>query len=138
MTRMDPAMCPRDGGQTGFSFLELLVALFLVAIVLLPLVAIELQAEQQNDRVETQARALLAGRAKMEELLATPYDQLVAGDDSLGLDGSRTLARSWRVEFDQPRPEMATVSVVVAERVAEGIGLGNAPPVRITAALRKE
>lgn len=123
--------------DSGFSFIELLLALFIIAVVLLPLIALELQAEQQEDRAEVQVRALVAGREKMEELMATPYDDLADGNDTLALDGDRTLQRSWEVEFDAPRDGIATLTVTVQETVADGVGLGNAPATELTAAVRE-
>lgn len=124
--------------QAGFSMLELLLALFVIAFVLLPIIAMELQITRQGDRAEVQTRALLAGQGKLEELMATPYDELASGSDTVSLGGQRALSRTWQIDLDQPRAEMATILVVVQEAEADGNGSGSVPPTRFTAAIRDQ
>lgn len=137
---MTPAMhkhAPHHNTDRGFSFLELIVALFVSGVVLLPLVALELQIEVQEDRLEVQARSLALARQKMEELMATPWDDLAGGTDAHMLSGERSLQRGWRVQRDVPEPGLTTITVLVRERLGDGAGLSNAPLIELATSRRE-
>ena len=76
--------------QSGFSILELLIALSILTVGLLGVASMQVSGIRGNYFSANTTMALTLAEEKMEELLALDYDDLVLGDDEAGNNGDLT------------------------------------------------
>ena len=64
----------RPAGKRGFTLIEVLVALLILAVGLLGLASLQLSASKSNSNSSLTTRALLIAQERMEELRTAPFD----------------------------------------------------------------
>lgn len=120
----------------GFSILEVLIALFILAAILLASSSLIFKSAMIADRGTRETEAMSLAQGKLEELKAealrpppdesTPggFDTLASGADPAPLnpDGSAGghYTRSWTVTSDTPEPFSKTIVVTVTWSSPEG------------------
>ncbi|MGH7570279.1 MAG: type IV pilus modification PilV family protein [Gemmatimonadota bacterium] len=106
---------PFPVGETGSTLIEVMVALviFLIGgLAVAAFILVSLEAQGGANR-RGQADQLL--QAKVEELLALPYEEIADGSDRRDL-GGLTFERSWSVTEDEPIPRVKTIELEASWR----------------------
>lgn len=80
----------------GFTFVELLVALVIIAVGVAGLVALQRTFIQSSSRAAERTAALEMAQQRLETLRFTPYADIVGGSENVSLDG-KDYALSWTV-----------------------------------------
>lgn len=93
----------------GFSMIELLVAITIIAIGILAVAGLMPLGRRTTLESGDVTRAVEYAQQKMEELKHDPYQSLIAGSDSVG-----KFVRSWEVDDDFPMDGMKRVTMKVA------------------------
>ena len=97
----------------GVTFLEMTVALFILAIALLGLAGLQLVALQGNTFGQQATLATNLAKNKLSEL--QDADKLTNGGDTYtDKNNGVTYARQWTVQSDVPQEDMLTVQVQVS------------------------
>ena len=109
-----PRPASRPGESAGFTLLEVMVALAIVAIALVSLLGLSSRTLTVNDRVEHITRATLLAQQRLAELDAGV--PLRDGDQELqGTFPAPFADYRWRLSYqDTPLPAVQQVTVVVA------------------------
>ncbi len=111
---------PAAADQAGFSLVETLVALVLLAIGVAAVTTGFSQGHRVADEVRQRQRAIWLAQDKMAEKLARTYDTVtvpiraaerVEGGVLIGADEAGGVVREWVIEADQPAPGLARVWV---------------------------
>jgi len=71
-------------GQSGFTILEVMIAISILAIGLLAVFSGQHMAIRGNDRASHLTEGMTLAQDKMEELLASPYDSVTTGSGTQG------------------------------------------------------
>ena len=82
--------------QTGFTILEVMIAISILAIGLLAVFSGQNMAIQGNNRANRLTEAMTLAQDKVEELLALPYDDVDATGSPVNDPGGYTI--SWTVD----------------------------------------
>ena len=101
------------GDQRGFTFLEVLIAAFLLVIVMFGLMQYYVQGRKHMDFEESRRKATAVMQERLDQLRRRPYDSLPAydgTDTTITVDG-RTFTLSHRVVPDFPGPNATTLRV---------------------------
>jgi len=93
-----PADLPETGGEQGFTTLEALVAITLLAIALVPLLSFQSQVVNGSVRLEARADRFIAQASAYEYLSTIDYGSLPEGEMEIG--GGWIL--SWVAKPDSP------------------------------------
>ena len=121
----DPAGLPEKSSEQGFTVLEALVAIALLAIALIPLLSFQSQIVNGSVRLETNAERLIAQASAYEYLSTIDYGVSPEGDMEIG--GGWVLA--WSTKPQGP-----------LQPVRFGVGLSSRyayQPVAVTAQLSR-
>lgn len=96
----------RDKYQQGYSLLEVLVALVILAVIIMPLLSLFIQGHSHNRSAGLKTRAVLYGQEEMERLKNLGFDGLrgkVAGGSYLLPEGQweeeEGMVRHYRLEL---------------------------------------
>ena len=101
--------------QSGFTILEVMIAISILAIGLLAVFSGQNMAIQGNNRASHLTEGMTLAQDKMEELLALPYDSVTTGT---GTQGNYSIA--WTVYDNDPINNTKRIVVTVT-----GQGLTN-------------
>ena len=106
----------------GFSLIEVLVALCVLAFGMLAMAKLQITSSQASSLATTRTEAIAAAEAKIEELRNfTSYSELGNGSDSDNLDGtSAQLTRSWNISETSTNPAYKTLQVSVTWQERSG------------------
>lgn len=100
-------MTSRDA---GFTLLEVMIALAVVAIALVALLGLCNRSIGVNDRLQKTTRATLLAQGKMAEIEAG-----AAGDEAEGVFAEPHAGYRWRADYEEtPLPAVRMVTVTVA------------------------
>ena len=78
---------PENSGRTGFSIVEVLIALVILAVGLLGMAGTTMLVVRQTTLADVTTERSVALQTTIERLQALPFDSLKAGQDSLGMYG---------------------------------------------------
>ena len=95
--------------QKGFTLVEIMVAISIIAIGLLGLVSVTVMVIKGNTFSKTMTTATTLANDKMEQLKKTGYASLASGADT----AQSIYTRTWTVTQDSPAAGMKTVVVTV-------------------------
>jgi len=95
--------------QKGFTLIEIMVAIGIIAIALLGLVSVTVMVIKGNTFSKTMTTATTLANDKMEQLKKTGYAGLASGADT----AQSLYIRTWTVAQDSPAAGMKTVVVTV-------------------------
>lgn len=93
----------------GFTFIEILIAISMIAIALLGVVSVTAMAIRGNTLSKTITTATTLAIDKMEQLKKTGYASLSSGADT----AQSIYIRTWTVTQDSPAAGMKTMMVTV-------------------------
>lgn len=108
----------RPRRRRGFSLLEMLIGMLLLAIMLGAMAALSVTVSNTMSRNQNYAAACNLAEQKLEQLRNETYANVDDGDDgeidSAGTDEGDTIyTRSWTVDVDEPDTGMKTVTISV-------------------------
>jgi prepilin-type N-terminal cleavage/methylation domain-containing protein len=104
--------------SNGFSLIEVIIALFILAIALLALAGLMISTTKNNSFGGHMTEAATFAQDKLEQLRAAPWASIVAGADTVttaipGAPGTGiSYARSWTVAYN-PNGDQAWVTITI-------------------------
>lgn len=113
----------KPGDESGFSLIEVLIAMVLLAIGLLGTAALQVSAMRGNSFAGNISEANAYAQEKMEDLLALSYDNadLADGNATIAVPTSYThpspppgYTITWEVDVDNPIPDTKMITVTAA------------------------
>lgn len=127
---------PRSGQRReGFSLIEVLVAMAILAIAIIALANLFLLSIRKNARSGEQSRLAVLAQDKLEELFALDYFNaaLAPGNytDVVTLDvgsNSRKFDRAWTIQQNVPEPNTKTITVTMQGFFSDTNGDGVRDP----------
>ena len=96
----------------GFSLIEVVIALFILAIALLALAGLMVSTTKNNSFGGHMTEAATFAQDKLEQLRAAPWASIVAGADTPPGATGISYARSWIVAYN-PNGDQAWVTVTI-------------------------
>ncbi len=93
----------------GFTLVEILVAISILAVALLGLISVTVMTMKGNTFSKTMTAATTLANDKIEELKRVGYAGLASGSDTT----ASLYARTWTIAQNAPAAGMKTVSVTV-------------------------
>jgi prepilin-type N-terminal cleavage/methylation domain-containing protein len=96
----------------GFTLIEVIIAIAVLAIALLALVGVTVSVINGNVFSRMMTTATTMAEDKMEELKNTSYANITPGGDS-PTGGNYTYTRAWLVNSNSPASGMKTITVTV-------------------------
>jgi type IV pilus modification protein PilV len=103
-------------GQSGFTILEVLVAISILVVGLLGVASMQVSAIRGNYFSSNTTLALTLAEDKMEELMIAQYDTVATTDEGMIDETGQTgndFHRTWTVTDDSPITNTKTVTVTV-------------------------
>jgi prepilin-type N-terminal cleavage/methylation domain-containing protein len=124
----------RSKGQSGFTLLEVMIAMAILATGLLAIATAQIWAINRTGRSRHQTEALHLAQQQLEIFHATPIASLPAsGNDPTNPvdpdpnDGDRTtFTRSWLIQADTPLAGITTLTVTVSWVAKDGTVMSTA------------
>ena len=98
------------GGTKGFSLVEVMVGLVLMTIGVLSMAALSVTVARSNRGATAWTRADQILHEKIEEFQTAPYDEIVAGADTV-LVGGVEYVRTWEITDDTPRANVKQIDI---------------------------
>ena len=115
-----------DRSETGSLYLEMLIALSVLAFSLLAILPMFITAARNNAASTDLTMAATLAQDKAEELRATSYEALVPGtEEEIVTWEYLRYKRTWVVEADLPHPGMTRVTVTVEPLHLDGQALSR-------------
>jgi len=110
----------------GFSLLEVLIGLVVLAIGILAIAGMQITAIKGNYFSGSLTQATILAQDKMEELKNTSYDSVTSGSDTKTIPpgGGTTFTRAWNVVNTTTTMKTITVTVTWTEAVG-GVGINR-------------
>lgn len=102
-------------GEAGSTLIEVMMALVVFLIGALAVAASLVLSVQAQGGANRRGQADQLLQAKVEELLALPYEEITDGEDQRFL-GGLTFERSWSVTENEPIPRVKTIELETAWR----------------------
>ena len=103
-------MPARKTPEQGFSLIEVLIAIFILAIGILAVVSMQTAAMHGNFKAVGLTEASIFAEDRMERILAQDYDSIGSGQQTVG----GRYGATWTVQNDTPVANTKTVAVTVA------------------------
>jgi len=97
-------------GDNGFTLIEIMIAIFVLAIALIGLASVTTMTIKGNDFSKTMTVATTTAKDKMEELDATAYGSLANGNDTVNLN-NLNYQRTWTIGTETNNRKTVVVSV---------------------------
>jgi len=97
--------------SSGFTLLEVIIAVCLLSFALLALAQLQIVAVRDNAFASGMTAAATLAQDKLEELMGQPYANILAGQDNAG-----QYTRQWNVDNDIPAAGMKSVTVTVSRQ----------------------
>jgi prepilin-type N-terminal cleavage/methylation domain-containing protein len=101
----------RGRGDSGFSPIEMMLAMTVLGIGLLSIAQIIPLALAGGTQARLRTQAVQAGQQRLDDLMAVPYDSLLAGSFSETIDGYTV---AWTVSDDVPVPGAKRVDLAAS------------------------
>ena len=98
--------------SNGFSLIEVIIALFILAIALLALAGLMVSTTRNNSFGGHMTEATTFAVDKLEQLRAAPWANITAGADSATGSTGINYARSWTVAYN-PNGDQAWVTITM-------------------------
>lgn len=108
------ALIRRGGGgrrDRGFSLVEMMLAMTVLGIGLLSIAQIIPLALAGSTHARLRTQAVQAGQQRLDDLMAVPYDSLLAGNFSETVDNYSV---AWTVSDDVPVPGSKRIDLVAS------------------------
>ena len=102
-------MVGTKGDSKGFTLVEVLIAIFVLAVALLAMAQMQIMAIRGNTFANKTTTAVTLAQDKLEELRGLSYSSVVSGSDSSG-----AYTREWTVDDDTPTTGLKTVAIDVS------------------------
>jgi len=99
----------KKGNASGFTLVEVLIAIFILAFALLAMAQTQIMAIRGNAFANKTTTAVTLAQDKIEELKGLSYSSVINGSDSSGV-----YTRTWTVQNDTPSTDLKTVTVTVS------------------------
>ena len=96
---------------SGFTLLEIVIAISILSFALLGLAQLHIKAIQGNAFASRLTTASTLAQEKMEQLMRLSYDAIVDGNDVSG-----AYTRAWSIQTDSPVAGTKTVTVTVSSQ----------------------
>ncbi|MEW6334910.1 MAG: prepilin-type N-terminal cleavage/methylation domain-containing protein [Thermodesulfobacteriota bacterium] len=100
----------RPVGNRGFTLIEVMIAVFLLAVALSGLAALTATVVKGNEVSQTLTTATTLARDKMEDLKRIPYESLATGSDTRSMD-NLNYTRVWNVSGENNNRKTVDVTV---------------------------
>jgi len=94
------------GSKNGFTLIEVMASMIILAIGVLGLAPMIITAIQGNSFGEDMTDATLIAQGKIEELRNISYDLMASGQDTVG-----TVQRQWTIQNDTPAIGIRQITV---------------------------
>jgi len=111
----------------GFSLIEVLIALVILAISLLALAGLMVTTTKNNSSGAHVTEAATFAQDKLEELKVTPWANIVTGSDTVGgplISTGISYARSWTVATDGTgNVKTITITISWTDKISHSIQL---------------
>jgi prepilin-type N-terminal cleavage/methylation domain-containing protein len=107
--RLSAAVITRRGGESGFTLIEIMIAMFILVTALLGIISTTVVVIKSNSFSKTMTTATTLARDRMEILKNTGYNNLAGGSDTL----DSTYTRTWTVINNSPSTNMKSITVSV-------------------------
>ena len=101
----------RRRGDRGFSLVEMMLAMTVLGIGLLSIAQIIPLALAGTTQARVRTQAVQAGQQRLDDLMAVPYDSLLAGSFSETID---SYSVAWTVSDDVPVPGSKRIDLVAS------------------------
>ena len=102
--------------EKGFTLIETMIAMAILAIGILAVTSMQITAFQGNRAARRQTEAVALAAQQLEELGALPYDdaRLASGSHSeSGVGPAGQYDLEWQIAPDSPLPETKTITLTV-------------------------
>ncbi|MCJ7663966.1 MAG: type IV pilus modification protein PilV [Desulfobacterales bacterium] len=99
--------------QRGFTLLEVMIALVILAVGLLGLASLQIMAIKGNSYGQQMTVASTLAQNQLEQLRRTA-GALTAGGDTVTDQNGITYARNWAVQVNQPQQGMTIVVITIS------------------------
>lgn len=110
---MDPNIGTVHGDRRGFTLVEIVVAVVILALSVLGTASLTAMLMRANGGSTDRTRAVEALRLKVEDMQSTAYGSIDSGSDTWTV-GALTVSRTWTVTADSPAPGLKTVDLTAS------------------------
>ncbi len=111
---MQQDLCPTKWRRSGFTLLEIMIALAIVSIAMISLLSLANRSISVHDRLQRITSATLLAQHKMAETEVNARNSTLAGAETEGVFDSPYDEYRWRITFaETPLPSIRLVTVTV-------------------------